>query len=139
MILQWFLSQTVRETRAMRNHVEKLLHHQLDILTLKAVGEIDLVLRQTNDLLRTWADKAALEKQMATLDETANKWLQPYPNAGWRENVEVLLVALTVALGVRTFFLQPFKIPTGSMQPTLYGVTSVPDYSRDRTQAEDEE
>jgi len=108
----------------MRNHVEKLLHHQLDILTLKAVGEIDLVLRQTNDLLRTWADKAALEKQMATLDETANKWLQPYPNAGWRENVEVLLVALTVALGVRTFFLQPFKIPTGSMQPTLYGVTS---------------
>jgi signal peptidase I len=33
-------------------------------------------------------------------------------------------VALTVAMGIRTFFLQPFKIPTGSMQPTLYGVTS---------------
>jgi signal peptidase I len=39
-------------------------------------------------------------------------------------------VALTVAMGIRTFFLQPFKIPTGSMQPTLFGVTSMPDFSR---------
>ena len=68
--------------------------------------------------------KPALEKQMENLEKVANKWLKPYPNAAWRENIEVLLVALAVAMGIRTFFLQPFKIPTGSMQPTLYGVTS---------------
>jgi len=67
---------------------------------------------------------------MENLEKAANKWLKPYPNAGYRENGEVLLVALTVAMGIRTFFLQPFKIPTGSMQPTLYGVTSVPDYGQ---------
>jgi signal peptidase I len=39
-----------------------------------------------------------------------------------RENVEVFLVAIVIALGVRTYFLQPFTIPTGSMQPTLNGV-----------------
>ena len=61
---------------------------------------------------------------MESLEKTANKWLKPYPHAAWRENVEVLLVALAVAMGIRTFFLQPFKIPTGSMQPTLYGVMS---------------
>ena len=61
---------------------------------------------------------------MEKLEAAANKWLKPYPNATWRENVEVLLVALAVAMGIRTFFLQPFKIPTGSMQPTLFGVTS---------------
>jgi len=41
-----------------------------------------------------------------------------------RENVEILAVALAVAMGCRTYFVQPFKIPTGSMQPTLYGITA---------------
>jgi signal peptidase I len=43
-----------------------------------------------------------------------------------RENVEVFLVAIVIALGVRTYFLQPFTIPTGSMQPTLNGVIGYP-------------
>ena len=73
------------------------------------------------------AKKQELRKQMETLEQVAGKWLRPYPHAAWRENVEVLLVALAVAMGIRTFFLQPFKIPTGSMQPTLYGVTSTPE------------
>ncbi len=45
---------------------------------------------------------------------------------GVRENLEVVVVALAVAMAFRTYFLQPFKIPTGSMQPTLYGIHYVP-------------
>jgi len=37
--------------------------------------------------------------------------------------VESIFVALVIAMAVRAFFLQPFKIPTGSMQPTLNGIT----------------
>jgi len=44
---------------------------------------------------------------------------------GLRDNIEIIIVAVAVAMACRTYFLQPFKIPTGSMQPTLYGITSV--------------
>ena len=46
--------------------------------------------------------------------------------AHWRENCEVILVAIIVAVGIRSYFLQPFKIPTGSMQPTLNGIIGHP-------------
>ena len=40
--------------------------------------------------------------------------------------VLVLVVAIVFAAGVKAYFLQPFRIPTGSMQPTLYGIVGVP-------------
>ncbi len=128
-MIHWFLSKTVRDATAMRKHVGKLLDHQRDILSPQAVESVRAAMAAVRQAVADRADKAELEKQAQNLEETANKWLKPYPNPGFRENIEVLLVALTVAMGIRTFFLQPFKIPTGSMQPTLYGVTSVPDHS----------
>ena len=130
MTLKWFLSKTVRQASAMRKHVQKLLDHQRDILPSQAVSGLQAAIENMRQAVAGQGDKAVLEKQMTDLEGAANKWLKPYPNAAWRENVEVLLVALSVAMGIRTFFLQPFKIPTGSMQPTLFGVTSTPDFSR---------
>ena len=36
-----------------------------------------------------------------------------------RENVESILWAVAIALVIRTFIVAPFKIPSGSMRPTL--------------------
>jgi len=130
MTLQWFSSGTVRHATAMRKHVQKILNNQRDILSPQAIEAVKSAIDELQKSIAEKADKDALTKQMDKLEAAANKWLKPYPNAAWRENVEVLLVALAVAMGIRTFFLQPFKIPTGSMQPTLYGVTSSPDFTR---------
>jgi len=39
----------------------------------------------------------------------------------FREYAETLIYAFIIAMAVRTFVIQAFKIPTGSMEPTLHG------------------
>src|SRR5437867_1568968 len=124
MTTQWFLSKTVRQATALRKHVQRILNHQRDILSPQADQAVGAAAAELQKTIAENSGREALAKPIANLEAVANKWLKPYPNAAWRENVEVLLVALAVAMGIRTFFLQPFKIPTGSMQPTLFGVTS---------------
>lgn len=123
MNLNWFLSHTVRQATQMHKHVCKILNSQRDILSAQAIAAVDGAIQEIQKSVAADAEKKTLLEQMSNLEKVANKWLKPYPNAGLRENVEVLLVAIAVAMAIRTFFLQPFKIPTGSMQPTLYGIT----------------
>lgn len=121
---RWFVSRTVRHATHMWKHVRNILDAQRDILAAPAIENMTAALAELRAATLTKMPKAELEAQMKKLEDAANKWLKPYPHASYRENIEVFLVALAVAMGIRTFFVQPFKIPTGSMQPTLYGVTS---------------
>ncbi len=70
---------------------------------------------KTGDVKRIEEGCAALEPRIRAVFPRQS-W------AGFRENLEVIVVAIAVAMAFRTYFLQPFKIPTGSMQPTLYGI-----------------
>jgi signal peptidase I len=131
MIIRWLTSKTVREACAMRKHVYHMLCAQRDILAPAAIGAMKLALNQLRDAIAAGENIGKIRIKMDELDFAANKWLKPYPHAMWRENVEVFLVAIAVAMAIRTFFLQPFKIPTGSMQPTLFGVTAKNNLSYD--------
>jgi signal peptidase I len=124
MKLRWFLSGTVRQAADMCKHVEKLVNSQRDILSAQSIEAMTGVLRQTREAIAGGVDDKTLRQRMDEMEKAAARWIKPYPNADWRENVEVFLVAIVVAMAIRTFFLQPFKIPTGSMQPTLYGITT---------------
>jgi len=44
-----------------------------------------------------------------------------------RDNIEAIAVAFLMALIIRCFCVEVFKIPTGSMEPTLYGDTKPTD------------
>jgi signal peptidase I len=52
-------------------------------------------------------------------ENSSEKEFEARKKSAWRENVEAILVAVLIALFIRTFVVQAFKIPSGSMKPTL--------------------
>lgn len=122
MLARWLLSRQFRHALEMRKHVWKIRSFQRDELAPQALAGIDEGIRTFDAVLRSNPTLGTLTSAIHEFETCANRWLRPYANASIRENVEVFLVAIGVAMAIRTFFLQPFKIPTGSMQPTLYGV-----------------
>jgi signal peptidase I len=67
------------------------------------------------------AIEAFLEESVARLKKLSRK----SKSRLGREWLELLVVVVGVVMGIRALFLQPFKIPTGSMQPTLHGINFV--------------
>jgi len=112
-----------RRVREILRHAKHLRNTREDLWSEAKLKRLD---KAESDL------KTAMQADsMKTVEKTANALyscigdLTPvHSHAGVRENVEVFVVAIVVAMGFRTYFIQPFKIPTGSMQPTLYGITS---------------
>jgi len=52
-------------------------------------------------------------------DKIDNDDIGKKKKSGLRENIEAILVAIVLALFIRTFVIQAFKIPSGSMKETL--------------------
>ncbi len=123
MTISWFFSKTVRQLSEMCRQMWRVLNEQRDLLTPEAISGLTAAHNEAQAAIQNGASKRDLEGQMKNLEEAARKWFKAYPNAAIRENVKEFLVAVVTILGFTTFFLQLTKIPTGSMQPTLFGIT----------------
>ena len=122
--------RTGRETSAALKRYVNYNRHTLDTEIIETCSNLRQELAAA---LLSW-DKEACDrcvKQAAIKCEA----MPGFARSAVAEMVESFMVILVVFLGIRTYYVQPFRIPTGSMQPSLNGiivhpVDEVPGYAR---------
>ncbi len=116
---------TWRERRRLRRRLKE------SVLTLEAsrdvivAEKVKLYEKTLGELRGALADrsKTGCEKAIEQLVKQEEKIFPRHRYARFQEFVDVILVAAIVAFGgIRTFWVMPFKIPTASMFPTLFGI-----------------
>lgn len=112
--------------RELLHHAAHLRHMREDLMSPQNLQILDTAVRDLETALKA-RDWQSVEKTTEPLVKCINALTPNRTHPGIRENVEIAVVAIAVAMAFRTYFLQPFKIPTGSMQPTLYGIIIKPD------------
>ena len=103
-----------------KNAAARILHCEDEILsakekeTLKSViadaGKVELEKTSVESFVSSASERIETAFPKNSVFHTIRDWL------------DVIAVALAVAFGIRALYLQPFKIPTSSMQPTLFGI-----------------
>ncbi|MFP6899738.1 MAG: signal peptidase I [Opitutales bacterium] len=104
---------------------QKIFFHKRDLMTDE--GVVEEWEESTEALSATLSDKQSTGEQLLERIEEVEKLCAQhgdlfYNKKSWVENIEMLLVAAIIVIGVRSFFLQPFIIPTNSMYPSYYGM-----------------
>lgn len=119
----FFTPRFLKQAKLLHKGVTRFIDYKRDLLPQDKLDEILTLRRSLEDAM-----KARDRQRIKTLNEELNKVCeQALPNGGTSEigdNVEVFFVAIVIALGIRGYIAQPFQIPTGSMQPTLNGITA---------------
>ena len=103
--------QLIKETKVvLEKNRSKLNPESVSIIEQK-IGNAERSLDTQNyeEILKTTED----------LGSASADYLSKYTKSKLRQNIEALAFAILLALIIRTFVFQPFKIPSGSMIPTL--------------------
>jgi signal peptidase I len=109
-----------KKLRQFKVQVNYILHNDDDILSGSQKSGLQALAAETDSVK---FDNAGDAGKM--LDEGQQKLARLIHHKKFpvlREYLDIIAVAVVVAFGIRGVFFQPFKIPTSSMQPTLYGV-----------------
>jgi signal peptidase I len=104
--------------RILQKEARKILAKHARRLAAEPAEAIQASVAAIDDLRRA-QDWDRLEEEAERLDELLHQHADFARKSALRETVENISVAILIALGLRSCFYEPFKIPSGSMMPTL--------------------
>ncbi len=110
-------SLLVDEAQLLLDRHEKAIARDLSLKDRESLQKDLGDLREA--MTRTPFDEAVFNEALSRADEQVDARLRPWRKSEVREYLESIFVAVCVALGLRALVIEAFKIPSGSMIPTL--------------------
>ncbi len=122
--LAWFTPLWRRQAREVRALMRRYLKQYGPEVPEERVAGMRELYERLGEALLVWRKEDALEV-IKQAEEKYGK-LRGYHRGILAEFVESIFVITVVFLGIRTYFVQPFRIPTNSMWPSLNGIVVHP-------------
>ncbi len=122
----FFKSKKQKRAKDLLGTAYKVYNYRCDIIAPNDAKLLAEMIEQLEELI---GDGKVGTKEYEAVADKLEKLMRKcggsiYPLTSWADYTDMIIVAGILAIGIRSFFLQPFKIPTNSMYPSFYGMTS---------------
>ncbi len=118
--LTWFTPSWRRRGNEAASALTRYINYYRPDISSEMMEELLALHERLREALLNW-DKEGTEKLVEAI-ATKGESLRGFKRSGVAEIVESFFVIMVVFMGIRTYYAQPFRIPTGSMQPSLNGI-----------------
>ena len=116
------IGQVLRQAKLLDREGPQLLHAHRQRLSSDVLWEIADACRALRSAVRTPRGEReilTLHQHAEHVDGLLQKHLSMFRKSAGRQSTEAIIFALAIALFIRTFVFEPYRIPSGSMIPTL--------------------
>ncbi len=118
--LTWFMPAWRRQGHETAAAISRYLNYFKPDIPAERFEELTALRNKLRGALLAWDREET--KKLTELASTKGESLRGFKRNALAELVESFFVIMVVFMGIRTYYAQPFRIPTGSMQPSLNGI-----------------
>ena len=113
-----------RKARKAEKAVRNRIHEISDIADDNMIAELEILAEEAGRMASS-ASAADISRWLKEFGKRVDAASPKQLTTNMRGILDLIAVVAMIACGVRGIFLQPFQIPTSSMQPTLYGIHEI--------------